>query len=126
VALNALPGDNKIMSNYPLTTANPSIAVDQQRRGKLRSFLTECRARLQPDQVGLARTPRRRVVGLRREEVAELAEVSNEWYRLFESGRPIRVSPSFLARLGQALRLSAAEQLTLFTLGLPELYEVAA
>ena len=114
------------MSNYPLTTIEPSIAVDQQRRVKLRTFLTECRARLQPDQVGLARTPRRRVAGLRREEVAELAEVSNEWYRLFESGRPIRVSPSFLARLGQALRLSAAEQIRLFTLGLPELYEVAA
>ncbi|HTA55123.1 MAG TPA: helix-turn-helix transcriptional regulator [Candidatus Acidoferrales bacterium] len=112
-----------MISSYPSTRAQPPVADDEQRRGKLRAFLTGCRSRLQPDEVGLARTGRRRVAGLRREEVAELADVSNDWYRWFESGRPIRVSPSFLARLGQALRLEPSQLLTLYCLGLPELYE---
>jgi hypothetical protein len=111
-----------MISSYPSTRVQPPVA-DEQRRGKLRAFLTGCRSRLQPDEVGLARTGRRRVAGLRREEVAELADVSNDWYRWFESGRPIRVSPSFLARLGQALRLEPSQLLTLYCLGLPELYE---
>lgn len=99
---------------------------DQNRRGELKAFLTECRSRLQPHEVGLPNTRRRRVAGLRREEVAELADVSIDWYRWLEMGRPITVSPSFLARLAQALRLSGAEQMQLYRLGLRELYEVAA
>ena len=120
---SSLRENSGMISNIPLTVVQPAVPDDEQRRGKLRAFLTECRSRLQPDDVGLARTTRRRVAGLRREEVAELADVSNDWYRWFESGRPIRVSPSFLARLGHALRLDAPELLTLYCLGLPELYE---
>ena len=100
------------------------IIDDQDRRGRLRTFLIECRGRLRPCDVGLPQTGRRRVEGLRREEVAELADVSNDWYRWFESGRPIRVSPGFLLKLGQALHLSAVDQRTLYHLGIPELYEV--
>lgn len=124
MALRSPLRENRDMiSSYPFTAVQPAIADDEQRRGKLRAFLTACRSRLQPGDVGLARTGRRRVAGLRREEVAELADVSNDWYRWFESGRPIRVSPSFLARLGHALRLDASELLKLYCLGLPELYE---
>ena len=81
------------------------------------------RARLTPSDVDLPGTRRRRVIGLRREEVAELAGVSSDWYRWFESGRPIRVSPPFLSRLSSALQLSALNKRTLYRLALPELYE---
>ena len=66
--------------------------VDTERRLRLRAFLVHARSRRSPGSVGLPETGRRRVPGLRREEVAEAAGVSTDWYRLFESGRPITVS----------------------------------
>lgn len=98
-------------------------ANDEDRRAKLRTFLTTCRARLRPADVNLPSTGRRRVIGLRREEVAELVSVSSDWYRWFESGRPIRVSVPFLERLARALQLKPIERLALFALALPEIYE---
>jgi transcriptional regulator with XRE-family HTH domain len=98
------------------------IATDLERRLRLRAFLMHARSRLAPSNVGLPETGRRRVPGLRREEVAELAGISAEWYRLFESGRPISVSPSVLERIAIALGLDAFDQSTLFRLALPELY----
>ena len=97
--------------------------ADGERREKLKAFLVNSRARLKPSDVGLPSTQRRRVNGLRREEVAELVGVSNDWYRWFESGRTIRVSVSFLANLCQALRLKPSEQIVLFYLAVPEIYE---
>jgi transcriptional regulator with XRE-family HTH domain len=61
---------------------------------------------------------------LRRGEVAELIGVSVDWYRSFESGRPVRVSPQFLSRLARALRLTGSQQLLLFRLSVPELYHL--
>lgn len=95
---------------------------DLARRSELRSFLTERRSRLLPSELGLPATSRRRVPGLRRQEVAELLGVSDDWYRWFESGRPISVSSRFLSRLCQVLRLNAVEQLTLYRLAVPDLY----
>jgi len=63
--------------------------TDHERRVRLRAFLTHARSRLSPATVGLPQTGRRRVPGLRRGEVAELVGISADWYRLFESGRPI-------------------------------------
>src|SRR5580698_6916613 len=83
---------------------------DLERRRSLRSFLMQCRAQLEPDALGLPRTARRRVTGLRRGEVAELIGVTVDWYRSFESGRAVRVSPQFIARLAKALCLSVAKQ----------------
>jgi hypothetical protein len=103
-------------------SAPPSTA-DEERRAKLSAFLVNSRSRLKPSDVGLPSTGRRRVSGLRREEVAELAGVSSDWYRWFESGRAIRVSVPFLANLCQALRLKPIEQIALFYLAVPELYE---
>jgi hypothetical protein len=99
--------------------------MDRERRRELRTFLMTSRSRLEPTAVGLPYTTRRRVPGLRRGEVAELIGVTVDWYRWFECGRPIRVSPQFIARLISALRLSEPEALALFRLAIPEIYQVA-
>jgi transcriptional regulator of acetoin/glycerol metabolism len=52
--------------------------------------------------------------------------VSEDWYRWFESGRPITVSPRFLARLSGVLRLNAHDHVTLYQLALADLYEADA
>jgi len=97
---------------------------DLERRRQLRAFLMLCRSRLVPDELGLPRTTRRRVEGLRRGEVAELIGVSVDWYRSLESGRPVRVSTQLLSRLAGALRLTASQRLRLFRLSVPELYRL--
>ena len=95
---------------------------DVERRSELRTFLIEMRSRLKPCDVGLPMLDRRRVPGLRREEVAELVGVSEDWYRWFESGRDITVSPKFLARVADALRLHPTDEVALYRLALPDLY----
>jgi hypothetical protein len=97
-------------------------AADAERRLRLRSFLMHARSRRTPASIGFPATGHRRVPGLRREEVAEAADVSTEWYRVFESGRPITVSPRLLARLSRVLALDAFDEAMLFRLALPELY----
>ena len=94
---------------------------DQSRREALRKFLMELRARLRPEDVGLVSLGQRRVPGLRREEVAVLAEVSPAWYTLLETARDIRVSPRMLDRLASALRLSDDEKIQLFSLAIDEM-----
>ena len=59
---------------------------------------------------------RRRTPGLRREEVAQLSNVSATWYTWIEQGRPVSVSPATLARLARGLQLSRAERAYLFEL----------
>jgi hypothetical protein len=98
--------------------------LDQERRRKLRTFLMSCRSRLAPNEVGLPPTARRNVQGLRRGEVAELIGVTVEWYRYFESGRPVRVSPQFVARLARALRMKPSQEMTLFRLAFLEMYRL--
>src|SRR6185312_8241675 len=87
----------------------------------LRDLLTSCRARLSPKDVGLPAAGRRRVPGLRREEVAELVGVSPNWYAFFESGMSDRrFSAAFVERVADALRLDDHERPLLFRLALPE------
>jgi DNA-binding Xre family transcriptional regulator len=100
--------------------------LELKRRRMLRAFLMRCRARLSPAEVGLPRTARRRVEGLRRTEVAELIGVSVEWYRRLETGRPGNPSLSFLSQLCTSLRLQPGDKMTLFCLALPELFRVDA
>jgi transcriptional regulator with XRE-family HTH domain len=109
-----------------VTRQDDLATADLERRSRLRAFLTHARSRLSPASVGLPETERRRVPGLRREEVAELVGISPEWYRLFESGRPITVSSHLLDRLARAFRLDAFDQANLFRLALPELYRALA
>lgn len=86
------------------------------RRQALAAFLRTRRARLSPTEVGLPARSRRRTPGLRREEVAELANIGVSWYTLLEQGQDIHPSQPVLASIAQALRLTPAEEQHLFLL----------
>ena len=77
------------------------------------AFLRSRRERLRPDDLGLPAGTRRRTPGLRREEVAQLAYISTEYYTRLEQARAPRPSRRVLAGLGRALRLSDAERVHL-------------
>jgi transcriptional regulator with XRE-family HTH domain len=81
-----------------------------------REFLTSRRARITPEQAGLASYGSRRVPGLRREEVAVLAGVSVPYYTRLERGEMNGVSESVLNALAGALQLDDAERAHLFDL----------
>jgi transcriptional regulator with XRE-family HTH domain len=81
-----------------------------------REFLTSRRARISPEQAGLTSYGRRRVPGLRREEVAVLAGVSAPYYTRLERGDMSGVSESVLEALTRALELDDAERAHLFDL----------
>ncbi|GAA2144451.1 helix-turn-helix transcriptional regulator [Nocardioides koreensis] len=86
-------------------------------RAEIRDFLATRRARISPDQVGLpAGGGRRRVPGLRREEVAVLAGVSTDWYTRLEKGHIGGVSEDVLEAVARALQLDEAERAYLFDL----------
>lgn len=89
--------------------------MDQQ-RGEIRDFLAGRRARITPAQAGLPTSARRRVAGLRREEVAVLAGVSTEWYTRLEKGHIAGVSDDVLDAVARALRLDDDERTYLFDL----------
>jgi transcriptional regulator with XRE-family HTH domain len=93
---------------------------EKERREALAAFLRTRRARLQPAEVGLPVRTRRRTPGLRREEVAELANIGVSWYTLLEQGQDVHPSRQVLENLAQALRLTAAEELHLFLLAYGE------
>jgi transcriptional regulator with XRE-family HTH domain len=83
---------------------------------EIREFLTSRRARITPEQAGLATYGSRRVPGLRREEVAVLAGVSVPYYARLERGDMSGVSEGVLEALARALRLDDAERAHLFDL----------
>ena len=89
---------------------------DEQRRQDLADFLRTRRMRLSPEQVGLIGGGRRRTPGLRREEVAQLANVGVSWYTLLEQGRDIHPSSEVLESIADALQLTPAERQHLFLL----------
>lgn len=77
--------------------------------GDLGDFLRSRRARIQPEEVGLASHGRRRVPGLRREEVAQLAGVSVDYYIRLEQGRGPSVSDAVLDAIARVLRMDETE-----------------
>lgn len=79
-------------------------------RTEVREFLTSRRARISPRQAGLPSYGTRRVPGLRRAEVAQLAGVSVEYYSRLERGDLSGVSDSVLDALARALRLNDEER----------------
>src|ERR1017187_9703154 len=86
------------------------------RRKELGEFLQVARSRHAPETFGFPAGSRRRIAGLRREEVAQLAGISPTWYTWIEQGRPVNVSPAALGRLAQTLRLTRSERAYLFEL----------
>ncbi|MGW7821631.1 helix-turn-helix transcriptional regulator [Streptomyces puniciscabiei] len=83
---------------------------------ELAAFLKSRRDRVRPADVGLPAGPRRRVPGLRREEVAQLAGLSADYYTELERGRGAQPSGQVLAALARALRLGGDERDHLFHL----------
>jgi transcriptional regulator with XRE-family HTH domain len=84
---------------------------------EISEFLTSRRARITPDQAGLrAFGSRRRVTGLRREEVAMLAGISVEYYTQLERGNVKGVSEDVLEAVIRALQLDEIERTHLFDL----------
>ncbi|MEO3814475.1 helix-turn-helix transcriptional regulator [Sphaerisporangium sp. B11E5] len=89
--------------------ANPAITLGD--------FLRSRRARLTPEHTGGPVVPgRRRVPGLRREELAHLAGVSVDYYTRLEQGRCGNVSPVVLDAIARALRLDCTERVHLANL----------
>ncbi|MFF2601237.1 helix-turn-helix domain-containing protein [Streptomyces californicus] len=90
------------------------------RRAELSEFLRTRRAKLQPQDVGLPEFGRhRRVPGLRREELAQLAGVSVAYYTRLEQGNGRNVSAEVLDAIARALRLTDAEHAHLTHLARP-------
>lgn len=83
---------------------------------ELAAFLKSRRDRIRPADVGLPTGPRRRVPGLRREEVAQLAGLSADYYTELERGRGAQPSAQVVAALARALRLNGDERDHLFHL----------
>jgi transcriptional regulator with XRE-family HTH domain len=97
--------------------------------GDIGDFLRSRRARIQPEEVGLPSHGRRRVPGLRREEVAQLAGVSVDYYIRLEQGRgpggPSRtksggVSDAVLDAIARVLRMDDTEHAYLRTVARPQ------
>jgi transcriptional regulator with XRE-family HTH domain len=103
------------VAGYPCTGGPPQTAAGDRSLGRvdsrndIREFLATRRARITPQQAGLATYGRRRVPGLRREEVAVLAGVSTDYYAQLERGNVTGVSDSVLDAIARALQLDEAE-----------------
>jgi transcriptional regulator with XRE-family HTH domain len=83
------------------------------------SYLKARRSQLRPEEVGYPSDPGRRVSGLKREEVAELAGISLEYYTRLEQGQDYQLSEQVLAGLTRALQLDADAAEYFYRLALP-------
>ncbi|MBD5633225.1 MAG: helix-turn-helix domain-containing protein, partial [Candidatus Eremiobacteraeota bacterium] len=101
-------------------SSNGAGSAERERRRRLGEFLKLKRSGIAPSSFGLPVNRRRRVAGLRREEVALLAGMSVAWYTLLESGAEITVSPAMLRRICDVLGLTRLERAYLFTLAIDE------
>ncbi|MGO4753105.1 helix-turn-helix domain-containing protein, partial [Streptomyces sp. 2MCAF27] len=90
------------------------------RQAELKAFLRSRRARIHPSDVGLPTFgDRRRVPGLRREELARLAGVGVDYYVRLEQGRNDKISGELLDAIARALRLDDVERAHLHNLARP-------
>lgn len=86
------------------------------KRKALGEFIRTQRTQLSAAELRLGGSTRRRTPGLRREEVAQLCDISVTWYTWIEQGRTASVSAAALARIAEALHLSRAKRAYLFEL----------
>ncbi|MRS15466.1 helix-turn-helix domain-containing protein [Enterobacteriaceae bacterium RIT691] len=100
--------------------ADPSVTRHEDPRKQLGAFLRLRRESLDPQRLGVPRSGRRRTPGLRREEVAMLADVGVTWYTWLEQGREVNPSAAVMQAVASALQCSPLETRHLFVLaGLP-------
>lgn len=85
-------------------------------QAEVRAFLTSRRAKISPERAGLPTGSRRRVPGLRRSEVAALADMSVEYYAKLERGNLAGASPAVLEAVARVLQLDDAERAHLMNL----------
>ncbi|MCB8820122.1 helix-turn-helix transcriptional regulator [Microvirga rosea] len=112
-----------LVSAVPVSATEADQSYD--RRRELAAFLKRKRALLSPEDMGFPRSPRRRVKGLLREEVAQRAGVSLTWYTWLEQAREIQASVDLVERLAKALLLNDAERRHLRLLSDPQWREMA-
>ena len=107
--------------NSDQTAAEKPAEFDrQQRRRELAEFLRARRESISPEVAGVAQRRRRRTPGLRREEVALLADIGSAWYSRLEMAHEVTPSTETLLAIARALRLSPVETEFVFELaGLP-------
>jgi transcriptional regulator with XRE-family HTH domain len=103
----------------PVAT-NDKVTAGLDRRAELKAFLRSRRARLKPQDIGLPSYDRRRVPGLRREELAQLAGVSYAYYARLEQGFGETMSTEVLDAVAHALRLTEEERDHLIRLAQPD------
>ncbi|MEY2245617.1 helix-turn-helix domain-containing protein [Streptomyces sp. SAS_267] len=109
------------MDEQPSEVPAGEAAHPLDRRAELSEFLRSRRARLKPEDVGMPDFGRhRRVPGLRREELAQLAGVSVAYYTRLEQGNGRNVSAEVLDSIARALRLTDAEHNHLTHLAKPK------
>ncbi|QKW06595.1 helix-turn-helix domain-containing protein [Streptomyces sp. NA04227] len=111
------------MDEQPAEEREPGSGAEEalDPRAELSEFLRSRRARLKPEDVGLpSYGRRRRVPGLRREELAQLAGVSVAYYTRLEQGNGRNVSGEVLNAIARALRLTDAEHAHLLHLTKPK------
>ncbi|BBR57868.1 MULTISPECIES: helix-turn-helix transcriptional regulator [Enterobacteriaceae] len=99
----------------PGEAAAPTARQDDSRK-QLGAFLRARRESLDPQRLGLPRSGRRRTPGLRREEVAMLADVGVTWYTWLEQGREVNPSVAVMQAIAEALQCSELETRHLFVL----------
>lgn len=87
----------------------PGNGAPEAIQRELGNFLRSRREKLSPEAVGLSNERRRRTPGLRREEVAELAGISVDWYIRLEQGRAVSPSVTTVDALARALNFGAVE-----------------
>jgi transcriptional regulator with XRE-family HTH domain len=93
--------------------------LPKEQRQELGAFLRARRAELRPADVGLPQgVNHRRTPGLRREELSQLAGISVSWYTRLEQGKDVQLSAKAVARLAEALQLTAAQREYVVTLAL--------
>lgn len=93
--------------------------ADASAVGTLGEFLRSRRARLSPEDAGIVSYGARRVPGLRREELAQLAGISPTYYTRLEQGQNTNASESVIDAIARALRLDDAERAHLHDLTRP-------
>ena len=94
----------------------PGSTITRHDRRTLGQFLRSRREAIRPGTIGLPESGRRRTPGLRRDEVAELADISVGWYIRLEQGRPVTPSRQTVDALANALRLDKVETAHLYAL----------